>query len=947
MDNRERWKQALFVHGGNCVMTPCKTIVVVCWVGCLGLLAAGLFAAEPQDLIRNGGFEEGLDGWIAAPGHELVSENGAARTGKTCLTGEVTKPNTHLSLRQRVHVKAGNRYLFRVAVRATNRTKLVLFITEEGKRRNVVSWQNVPAKWRRYNVAVPFHSDGEIELELILPSSHGAPAGRMWVDNVSLIETPMPPRTSVSQDDGFNDEPAMALADDGSLYVAWNSFRDQADSVQIARYQEGSDGLARQANWQAVGGPETFVMGVTAVSAGPKAVVLYAAEVDGNWDIFAVHCGSDGPGRPMAVSRGAEVDVNPAAAWHDGTLWVAWESNRDSRRQIMAASLRDGTVSAPTRISEEGISSYDPTVAILPGGEACVAWHGFRDHNYDLFLSRRASEGEWGSVTRLTKAAGVDRHAVLVAHGNQLWLAYENAQVEEYYIGRTNFRRIMIAQVTADGLRGLPDYRNSPLWGRCEAPAFRFDRSGRMWVAFLRPRLPRSGWDTYLTCYDGKRWLKPQPLSLDKGMDRRPALAGMGNRWIVAFQSDTIPGSWSSLDQTPTARSNIFLANHDPGVLPAAASLTGEPLDEPDEPFEAAELRIARGEDAPTPSIDYDGKRLKLFYGDLHQHSDVSVCNRLGDQSIEEDYQFSRDINRLDFACSTDHGYNINPYLWSCTAKLARANEDPGRYLTFLAEEWTSTFEEYSAEHPYGFYGHRNLIFGDVYFPRWWNARNRQTPADVWEDLRKLNADFVHIPHQLADTGNVPTDWNFADEQAQPVAEIFQVRGSYEYKGTPREAKRSTPPGYFLQDAWARGVVIGIIASPDHGGGYGKACVYAPDLSRKAILNGLRDRHCFGTTGSRMFIDMRVDGHLMGDKVADTPTSPVTVKIHVRCPVDIDRIEICRNNEFVYINQPLDREAKLTFVDMEPAGGRSYYYVRVIQTDEEIGWTSPVWFGAK
>ena len=160
------------------------------------------------------------------------------------------------------------------------------------------------------------------------------------------------------------------------------------------------------------------------------------------------------------------------------------------------------------------------------------------------------------------------------------------------------------------------------------------------------------------------------------------------------------------------------------------------------------------------------------------------------------------------------------------------------------------SFEEYDAEHPYGFYGHRNLILGDPYFPRWWNSRNRQTPAQVWEDLRKLNADFVHIPHQLADTGNVPTDWNFADEQAQPVAEIFQVRGSYEYQGTPRQAARTTPqPGYFLQDAWARGIVIGVIASPDHGGGYGKACVFAPDLSRKRILQALRQRHCFGTHG--------------------------------------------------------------------------------------------------
>ena len=239
------------------------------------------------------------------------------------------------------------------------------------------------------------------------------------------------------------------------------------------------------------------------------------------------------------------------------------------------------------------------------------------------------------------------------------------------------------------------------------------------------------------------------------------------------------------------------------------------------------------------------------------------------------------------------------------------------------------------------------MIIGDLYFSKWWNARNRQTPAQLWEELRKLNADFVQIPHQLADTGNVPTDWTFADETAQPVAEIFQVRGSYEYKGTPREAARSTPPGYFIQDAWARGVVIGVIASPDHGGGMGKACVFAPELTREAVLKALRQRHCFGTTAARMFLDVRVNDHLMGEKIASPPDGPVTVTIVARCPGDIDRIEVCRNNKFVYINQPDGREAELKFVDMAPPEGRSYYYVRVIQKDEEIGWTSPVWFGAK
>lgn len=85
----------------------------------------------------------------------------------------------------------------------------------------------------------------------------------------------------------------------------------------------------------------------------------------------------------------------------------------------------------------------------------------------------------------------------------------------------------------------------------------------------------------------------------------------------------------------------------------------------------------------------------------------------------------------------------------------------------------------------------------------------------------------------------------------------------------------------------------------------------------------------------------------MGEKVADPAGQSVQVKINVRCPADIDRVEVCRNNRFIYTKRPEDREADLTFVDRQPPAGRSCYYVRVVQKDEEIAWSSPVWFGAE
>ena len=933
-------------------------------ISVVGLVATILFAGgsaragEPVNLLSNGGFEEGLAGWRPDAKHRIVTDKSAAHSGRTCITGEVTGPNQAAFLRRRVPVKTGNRYDFEVWARATNRSKLVLWVVQPGTkaRQMAANFKNVTRGWRRYATPLTAAADGMLELEVVGPSSHGAPAGQMWLDDVALYETKMPSLLSVSRGVGFNDEPAMAAAADGSVYVAWNSFRDSAagnanagaDSLQVARLRPQDRGLKPLGAWQVLGGKGTYILGPRVVSAGQQVVVLYAAEQKKNWDVYAVSCGPDGPGRPVRVTSAAGVDVKPAGAWHSGTLWVAWESNRGGSRQIFAASLRDGKVSDPAAVSRAGGSCYGPSVAVLESGQVCVAWHGFRRNNYDVYLRRRTFTGSWNPERRLTRAATIDRHPVLFSRGDELWLVYENAQTERYNIGRTNRRRLVVAKVSPQGLmapRG--DSPGSPLAGRCEAASAAFDSTGRLWLAFLKPELPRAGWGAFLTCYADGRWQPPAPLSTRKGMDRRPSVAIIDGRAIVALQADDIPRSWSDLDRTSEAKSDVVLANVDLGSAPQPGALPLEPLAESDEPFEPGKLRVLRGEDTPTRSITYRGRTLKLFFGDLHEHTDVSVCNRLGDQSINESYQHMRDLAVHDFACTTDHGYNLNPYLWCYTAKLARTNDDPGRFLTFLGEEWTSTFEEYSEKHPYGFYGHRNLIFADLYFPRWWNARNRQNPAQIWEDLRKLNANFVQIPHQLADTGNVPTDWNYTDQRAQPVAEIFQTRGSYEHKGTPREAGRTTPPGYFLQDAWARGIVIGVIASPDHGGGYGKACVFAPELKREAILDAIRARHCYGTTAAKIFLDVRVDGHLMGEKLNTPAGKSVQVEITARCPGDIKQIEVCRNNRFIYTTNPKGRDAELTFVDREPLAGRSYYYVRVIQQDEEIAWSSPVWFGAE
>lgn len=913
------------------------------WLLLLLVVVGGVVAqsGQPREMLTNGGFEAGLVGWTADPKHEIVTDPQVAHTGQRCVRGEVTQPNTHLTLSRSLPMKAGALYTLRLWAKGTNRTKLAVWRTNAaGQRTIIAAFEDVMPEWQVYEATFGVEASGEWRIELIAPSAHNAPPGRLWVDDVELSELVLPASLDLSRGEGFNDWPKAARMGD-DLCCAWISFHQGADTLQVARVS--LDDEATWETWQIVGGKGTYILDPYVVSDGDQAWVLYAQEVSGDWEIMAVRVGSSGPAPPVRITWRKGADVKPKGVVVDGAVWVTWEASLAGRRQVMITRVAKGRAGKPQVISSPHAQNYEPCAAYPRGGPLVVAWTAWDKGNADIVM-RTYEEGRWSAHRRLNSAPTIDRHVTLCAVGQDLWAAWENANSAGYRIGANQSRRIVLAKLTSEGLRSPVCLRESPLWQWAESAELVSDDLGRLWIAYLKPRNRNDGWDLFIHCLSGRHCSSPYRVSANKGMDRPISLFPDGNSLRVVFQADNIPRGWESVEAASTDEtwSRVCLATVDISSAPAPEPIKTEPYVEPEDAYEAADIRVARGEDRRGWSITYRGDKLNLYFGDLHEHTDVSVCNRTGDQSIDESYQSMRDIARYDFACATDHCYNFNPYLWYYTAKLARANEDPGHFLTFLAEEWTSSFEEYSEKYPQGFYGHRNLILENTYWPNWYNSRNRERPRELWRRLDAAGASYVHIPHQLADTGNVPVDWEEVDERAQPVAEIFQIRGSYEYEGAPRQAK-NTLKGNFIQDAWAKGVVIGVIASPDHGGGMGKAAVYAPELTRQAILEAIRQRHTYGTTAAKIMLDVRVEGHLMGDKVVHPDGRPVTLDIAVDCPQDIKRIDVCRSNEFVYACEPRDSKARFTFQDTDPLSGPSYYYVRVIQTDDEIAWSSPVW----
>ena len=107
----------------------------------------------------------------------------------------------------------------------------------------------------------------------------------------------------------------------------------------------------------------------------------------------------------------------------------------------------------------------------------------------------------------------------------------------------------------------------------------------------------------------------------------------------------------------------------------------------------------------------------------------------------------------------------------------------------------------------------------------------------------------------------------------------------------------------------------------------------------------MRKRHAYGATDN-IVLDFRArdrQGHewMMGDSL-DASAAPV---LHVKVvgTGTIQSVEIIKDGKFVYKTEPGSNAAEFDYIDAAASPGESWYYVRVIQVDRNMAWSSPMW----
>jgi hypothetical protein len=300
-----------------------------------------------------------------------------------------------------------------------------------------------------------------------------------------------------------------------------------------------------------------------------------------------------------------------------------------------------------------------------------------------------------------------------------------------------------------------------------------------------------------------------------------------------------------------------------------------------------------------------------IFWGDIHVHTEL--CDGLG--TVDEAYEYARDVAGVDFAAVATHDTLCDSRDWAKMKVSADHYNEPGRFVPFLAYEY--------GERKVG--GDKTVLYREDNEEIYRSVdEGSRTPEELWAKLRDKKV--ITMPHSGAHR-SMGTNWEYHDPHIQRLVEIYSEWGNSEYPGNPRPVtwghqleKRPARPGGTVQEGLLTGARVGIIAASDnHSGqpGYcdlmgsfarrrayhgGLAAVYADSLTRPKIWDALWNRRCYGTTGARIILYFILNGHPMGSEIPleSLDENSRKIELSVAGTEHIQRIDIVRNNKNVF-----------------------------------------------
>jgi len=786
--------------------------------------------------------------------------------------------------------------------------------------------------------------------------------------DVTVQEVPAPEQISPPRPEpeavAEHDYPSLAVAQDGSAWIAWQVYQDGGDRVLVAH--------STAAGWSA---PESLSPGredlfrtAIAEDARGRMWVVWSQREGEAWDLVARTYDGRSWSTPARLTRG-----NGPNFFHKlirdraGSLHLIWIAHLNTESHVMWSKLAGDTWTPAREIS--GAGAWMPDAASDSQGNLYVAWDSYRTGNYDIFLRRIAADGTLGPLQQVTRSVNFQAHAsVAIDAADRVWLAWDESDAnwgkdwarDDTWRGTKLYtdRRPRVAvfangawsQPSADPIGAVPErYRRY-----MELPKLIADRGGRIWMTLeirVSTATNRSDgwanngrWEEFLTAFEGDRWRPVAPLPLSSTRPDGPL--------VLAAAPSGVWAAWTNDNRRlPFAAGQPNRRHNDIefcGVAsdPAVPTATFEPFTDP--PGTAAAIHAHESADVQrirAYRIETGGANLRIMRGDFHRHTEISP-DGAGDGSIEDYFRYMIDAASMDTGIVSDHNAGPDEYTWWRTEKAHDLFHIPGGYTPLFGYERSVPYPN----------GHRNVVFAQ--------RGVKVLPISPQENAGTVNSGSVLYPYLKQNRGicmlhslatDQGSDYRDNDPDVEPLVEIYQgYHANYEYEGAPRaetDGYRVTAhgvyrPAGFYWNALAKGYKLGTESSSDHIATHTSyTMICTPSAARRDLVESMRQRHAYGATDN-IILDFRARDRqgkewMMGDSL-DASAAPV-LHVKVMGTGPIAAVELIKDGKFLYKVEPNADSAEFDYTDTAAAPGQSWYYVRVMQTDRNMAWSSPIW----
>ena len=366
-------------------------------------------------------------------------------------------------------------------------------------------------------------------------------------------------------------------------------------------------------------------------------------------------------------------------------------------------------------------------------------------------------------------------------------------------------------------------------------------------------------------------------------------------------------------DRKPPTTAYCGIGGGPPWVLMKRDDQTGEWAAETDStmiPNGTHELRIATDEKRARAAIQVNIKNpFKVFVADLHSHTSYSD----GTLTPEVAHKYARDVAKLDVFVLSDHLHRVGDAEWLDIEEVAGDFNEDGKFVAFPGIEWTKRW------------GHVNI----------YNPKTLHWPDDPQAFYQALADSGVVAQFNHPGTGEKFHGGLAYSAVGDKAIRLMEVRG-------PED-----------EQAFIRALKLGWHIAPDgsddaHRADWGKSGpwtgILAPGLSKRCILDALKNRHVYSTLDRNCQLRFTVNGVVMGT-ILDEPVKEVEASVVVEdadAGDAIAKIELFEDGEVVETAEPgkSSCEWKPT---RKPVSGPHYYFVKVIQRDGDLLWSAPVW----